>query len=265
MVELTREVRCFWHSGNAAANRAAILNAWAGWPGTQVLAPFLVWRCSLRGPISPETDYLCNVKWVDQIVRGQFERTRDRHPPTHPPGPIGLLGDVYASVRTEVAAAGTIELTRLEMDLSPFLQFAIESREDQMVCVTHEYEFSAAHRLHHHGWSVEENQTVYGKCNNPHGHGHNYVVQVTWKLPRTAEPTLSLETWDAVVKQHVIERLDHRHLNVEVPPFDRLNPTVENIAVTIWDWLVEKFAPPLQLHNVRVYETPKTWADYCGS
>jgi 6-pyruvoyltetrahydropterin/6-carboxytetrahydropterin synthase len=62
----------------------------------------------------------------------------------------------------------------------------------------------------------------------------------------------------------VIDRLDHRYLNVEVPPFDRLNPTVEHIAVTVWQWLSGQFPGESRLENVRVYETPKTWADFAG-
>ncbi len=265
MIELTREVRCFGDSGPDAAHERPLLNAWAGGPATDCLAPFLVWRCTLRGPISPETDYLCNVKWIDQLVRGQLQRTGRNTPSVAPRRPIPTLAMMYAACRDEVAAAGPLTLARFELALSPYLRFAIEPPEESMVSVTHEYEFSASHRLHHLGFSEQQNRAVYGKCNNPHGHGHNYVVQVTWKLPIANEGDLALSACDAVVKREVIDRLDHRYLNAEVPPFDQLNPTVENIAVTVWNWLEHHFPEPMQLQQIRVYETPKTWADYRGA
>ena len=126
------------------------------------------------------------------------------------------------------------------------------------ISLTQEFEFSAAHRLHCESMSAESNREYFGKCNNPNGHGHNYVVAVTVAYP---DENFSLPQFETLVKRHVIDHLDHKLLNLDVPEFTNVNPSVENIAAVIWRLLKESPSPP-NLHNVRVYETPKTWADY---
>lgn len=133
-----------------------------------------------------------------------------------------------------------------------------------MVRISQQFEFSASHRLHNHALSDEENQRLYGKCNNPHGHGHNYVLELAVEMPEGDAAQYSTCATEQIVKTKIIDRLDHKHLNLEVPPFDRLNPTVENIAVTIWGWLADDFRGGCRMARVRVYETPKTWADFSG-
>jgi 6-pyruvoyltetrahydropterin/6-carboxytetrahydropterin synthase len=204
------------------------------------------------------------VKWLDEIVRDQVVQSLSVLSRSQPMYPVPLLVSWYAATDKSVAQTARLRLARLQLAVSPFLTFEIDSSNAAMVRVTHEYEFSASHRLHNAQRSPEENRRMYGKCNNPHGHGHNYVLQVTWQLPASQGDELALETYDAIVKQTVIDRLDHRYLNMEVPPFDQVNPTVENIALAIWQWLSERFAAPIQLYNVRVYETAKTWADCNG-
>jgi len=134
-----------------------------------------------------------------------------------------------------------------------------------MVRLSQKFEFSATHRLHNPALSDEENCRVYGKCNNPHGHGHNYEVQVTLRGTPDATGTLvDVPQFERVVGATVIERLDHRNLNVEVPAFrDGLIPSVENIAMTIYRMLKPKFdGTRAQLASVTVWETPKTWCEY---
>lgn len=134
-----------------------------------------------------------------------------------------------------------------------------------MVMVTQAFEFSAAHRLFSKHLSDEENLKVFGKCANPNGHGHNYVLEVTvaGKPDQKNESFIELEHLEQIVKQHVIDALDHKNLNVDCEEFADLNPTVENIARVIW----EKLNPVLttvSLRTVRLYETPKTCAEYGG-
>lgn len=130
-----------------------------------------------------------------------------------------------------------------------------------MLTITQQFEFSAAHRLHCAALTEPQNRELFGKCNNPHGHGHNYVVEVTID-GGDPEPggTLPLSSLNQIVRARVIDRLDHRHLNLEVTEFRDANPTVECIAEVIWGWLDGQLAPS-RLRKVRVYETPKTWAD----
>jgi len=133
------------------------------------------------------------------------------------------------------------------------------------VYLTRKAEFSASHVYHNPAFSPEQNRAVFGKCNNPNGHGHNYVLEVTVKGevdPRTGF-VLDLKQLKDVLHQEVLEAFDHRHLNLEVPEFKNLIPTTENIAIATW----KRLAPKLKvgsLHRVRVYETPDLFVDFYG-
>ena len=133
------------------------------------------------------------------------------------------------------------------------------------VYLTRKAEFSASHVYHNPTLSPEENRAVFGKCNNPHGHGHNYVLEVTVKGevdPRTGF-VLDLKQLKDVLHREVLEAFDHRHLNLEVPEFKNQIPTTENIAIAIW----KRVAPKLKvasLHRVRVFETPDLFVDFYG-
>lgn len=132
-----------------------------------------------------------------------------------------------------------------------------------MVELTQCFEFSASHRLHVPHLSEEENRRVFGKCNNPGGHGHNYQVEVTVAgdvSPKTGA-VLPLPEFESIVKREVIDRFDHKHLNTDTLEFAELNPSVENIARRVWE-LLEGKVSPAKLRRVRVWETAKTYAEY---
>ena len=129
------------------------------------------------------------------------------------------------------------------------------------------YRFAASHRLHSPHLSEEENCRVFGKCNNPYGHGHNYVLEVT--LEGEPDPVtgmvLDLKKLKELVQDEVVEKYDHRFLNFEVPPFDHVVPTPENIAIDVWGRLKPHLAGNgVRLHGVRVYETSDLYVDYFG-
>jgi 6-pyruvoyltetrahydropterin/6-carboxytetrahydropterin synthase len=134
-----------------------------------------------------------------------------------------------------------------------------------MIYVTRRAEFSASHFYHNPNLTPEENRRIFGKCNNPLGHGHNYTVEVTVAGPvnPTTGMVLDLKEVKALVEQEVLQRMDHKFLNKEVPAFASKLPTTENIAVEIWNWLAPKLAFG-KLHQIRVYETPDLYADYYG-
>jgi 6-pyruvoyltetrahydropterin/6-carboxytetrahydropterin synthase len=133
--------------------------------------------------------------------------------------------------------------------------------------VTQQYEFAAAHRLHCPEWTEQQNREVFGKCNHPSGHGHNYRLEVTlrWEASQSSPRGAANGTWseqvNEVVNRHVIEKVDHRFLNLDLEVFRDLNPTVENIARVVFEWLDGKFPRGLQLVGVKVYETDKTWSE----
>lgn len=134
-----------------------------------------------------------------------------------------------------------------------------------MVYLTRKAEFSASHYYHNPELSAEENLRLFGKCNNPHGHGHNYTLEVTVKGkvdPRSGF-VVDLKELKTVLEREVLTAMDHRFLNKEVPEFLHSIPTTENLAIAIWKRLCPKLERA-ELHRVRVYETPDLFADYYG-
>jgi len=134
-----------------------------------------------------------------------------------------------------------------------------------MVYLTRRAEFSASHYYHNPQLSPEENQRLFGKCNNPHGHGHNYTLEVTVRGavdPRSGF-VMDLAELKETLNREVLDAMDHRFLNKEVPEFRDRIPTTENLAIAIW----QRLKPKLQvaeLHRVRVYETPDLFVDFYG-
>jgi 6-pyruvoyltetrahydropterin/6-carboxytetrahydropterin synthase len=125
--------------------------------------------------------------------------------------------------------------------------------------------FCASHRLHSPQLSDEENRRVFGKCNHPNGHGHNYELQVTVRGeidPRTGM-ILNLTVLKAAMEEAILRHVDHRHLNLDVEAFRDVNPTAENMAVVFWR-LLEPKLPRGALHEVRILETENNFAAYRG-
>jgi len=134
--------------------------------------------------------------------------------------------------------------------------------KDAMIRITRKVEFSASHFYHNPNFSAEENRRVFGKCNNPHGHGHNYTLEVT--IAGEPDPAtgmvLDLKELKDILQREVMDRMDHRHLNYEVPELAGKIPTCENIATVVWQLLEPKITRG-KLDRVRVYESPNLFAD----
>ena len=133
--------------------------------------------------------------------------------------------------------------------------------------LTRKAEFSASHVCASPSLNDEENQALYGPAANPNGHGHNYVLEVTVEgetNPLTGM-VFDLRELKQVIHEEVVDPMDHRFLNREVPPFDRVVPTTENIAIEIWRRLARRIdRPEVHLRNVRLYETSDLYVDYGG-
>ena len=134
--------------------------------------------------------------------------------------------------------------------------------------ITRRVEFSASHTCLNPGLSAAENRSLYGEDANPNGHGHNYIVEVSLE----GEPdgitgmVIDLKDVKEILNREVIDPMDHRHLNFEVAPFDRIVPTTENLAVEIWRRLDPHFSTgPARLKNIRLYETDDLYVDYSGN
>ena len=134
---------------------------------------------------------------------------------------------------------------------------------NQKTAVYRKEHFNSAHRLHLPQWDDATNTAVFGKCNNPHYHGHNYelVVKVVgYPDPQTGY-VMDMKILSDVIKQEVIERFDHRNLNEDCVEFKQLNPTAENIARVIWQLLRNKIDEQLEL-QIRLYETERNFVEY---
>jgi len=133
------------------------------------------------------------------------------------------------------------------------------------VKVSRKANFNAAHRLYRPDWSFEKNDAVFGKCNNPNYHGHNYdlIVSVTGEIDQRTGFVMDLKVLKDLIKEHVEEALDHKNLNKDVPEFEDLNPTAENIAVVIWNKIRPHIEKTKELEVV-LYETPRNFVTYSG-
>lgn len=134
-----------------------------------------------------------------------------------------------------------------------------------MIYLTRKCEFSASHYYHNPALSADENRRLFGKCNNPNGHGHNYTLEVTVKgeLDPRSGFVMDLKDLKELLNREVMDAFDHRFLNKELPEFAQRMPTTENIAISIWKRLEPRLSGA-RLHRVRVYETQDLFADFYG-
>ncbi len=133
------------------------------------------------------------------------------------------------------------------------------------VTVSRKAHFNAAHRLHNPNWTEEKNRTVFGKCNNPNFHGHNYelIVSVTGEIDQETGFVVDIKVLADLVKEFIEERFDHKNLNLDTDEFAHLNPTAENIAVVCWNLLRPKIDDDKKL-SVVLYETPRNFVEFHG-
>lgn len=131
------------------------------------------------------------------------------------------------------------------------------------VKVSRKEHFNAAHRLHNPAWSDQENQRVFGKCSNPNYHGHNYelIVSLTGEPDASTGYVYDMKKLSDLVRNEVIQKFDHRNLNLDTDYFKSLNPTAENIAVVIWKILREQIEDKLDL-KITLYETERNFVEY---
>ncbi len=133
------------------------------------------------------------------------------------------------------------------------------------VTVSRKAHFNSAHRLYRKDWSMEQNNTIFGKCNNPNYHGHNYelIASVTGEIDQETGFVIDVKILKDIIKKEIEDAFDHKNLNLDVPEFKDLNPTAENIAVVIHQKIKAKLASNLDL-EVTLYETPRNFVTYSG-
>ena len=136
-----------------------------------------------------------------------------------------------------------------------------------MVFVTRIEHFNAAHKLFNPGWSKEKNESVFGKCANENWHGHNYELHVTVKGEVSPDTgfVIDAKKLSAIIKEFVLEELDHKNLNLDVGFLKGKMCSTENLAIEIWKQLISQLPENVQLHSVKLYETPRIFVEYFGN
>ncbi len=135
-----------------------------------------------------------------------------------------------------------------------------------MVYLTRIEHFNAAHRLYNPEWSAEQNEAVFGKCANGNWHGHNYELYVTVKGQPDPDTgfVFDVKKLSNIIQQHILEQLDHRNLNLDVPFMQHKLCSTENLAIAIWEQLEPHLPDTIKLHCIKLYETPRIYVEYFG-
>jgi 6-pyruvoyltetrahydropterin/6-carboxytetrahydropterin synthase len=242
-------------------------NSFASKPAGEGLSIFFELLVEVIGEVEPATGFVVDVTDIDSNVRkfavpvfaGRI-RT-DFHRCKHI-GFFDIAEILKSSCQRLSDKFGKARLGKLSLKLNPFRKIAIDSEDLQMVYFSEKFEFAATHKLWNTDFSEQRNFEIFGKCANPTGHGHNYVVEVTIKiLPE--KDNFCIGEFEEVIDDELIKVVDHKNLNADVAAFGKTNPTVENIAAFAWDKLVGKFGKA-SLHCVTVWETDKTYSSYYG-
>lgn len=214
-----------------------------------------------EGAIDTESGMVVNIKWMDDILQDLVVKRFDQkslpdeieyfqsNPTT--------LESILAYLQPQIQhALDPLDVVEMKLEESELL-YGEWIKQDKMTLLTRTYEFAASHRLHVPTLSDEENIAQFGKCNNPQGHGHNYIleVSVTGEINQETGMMVSLEELDRVVEKEVVDRYDHKNLDYDVPELAGKNTTSELVTLAIFDRLKGKL--PAELVRVRVYETAR--------
>ena len=265
MHKLSRQVR--FSINPFLPNQSFGFNSFASEPAGEGLSIFFELCVELVGEVEPATGFVANVIDIDKSVREYVvpifaERIsedflRGKH--------IGLSGIAellrlaWGQLADKFTAA---KMSKLSLKLNPFRTVEVDCEDCKVIYFSEKFEFAATHKLWNEDFSAERNLEVFGKCANPAGHGHNYVVEVTVRAP-AGEDGFHIGEFERIVNDELIQLLDHKNLNAEVAQFSKTNPTVENIAAFAWKRLTGKFGESA-LHCVTVWETDKTSCSYYG-
>jgi 6-pyruvoyltetrahydropterin/6-carboxytetrahydropterin synthase len=265
MHKLTREVRFSINPFLAEENEG--FNSYASKPAGEGLSIFLELSVELVGEVESATGFIVNVADIDNSVR-EFavpvfaEKIRKDFLQAQHTGFFALAELLKSAWNILADQFGTARLNKLSLKLNPFRKMAIDLKDPEMIYFSEKFEFAAMHKLWNDDFSEGRNLDVFGKCANPAGHGHNYIVEVTIKTPERKNG-FNISDFEKIVDNELIKLVDHKNLNADVSHFSKTIPTVENITVFAWKKLEGKFGQAA-LHCVTVWETDKTYCSYFG-
>ena len=281
LVGLTRTVRfCVNDPPRGSAPRAeaateavgsrSAANGFGGRPAMAGLGRYYELDVRCAGAPDPVTGYLVNIKDVDVAARRAaipIVELACRTAPSTEPGEI--VGTLIPRLDAELGGI----VTGVTWRLTPTYSVSAEKHDMGVITIRQRFDFAASHRLHVESLSDDDNRRIFGKCNNPSGHGHNYQVEpaVDVRLDESGRLGFSLAQLEALTDRCVVERFDHKHLNTDTSEFSGaggVNPSVEHIAAVCYELLAEPVrvasAGVARLRAVTVWETDRTCAVYEG-
>ena len=266
VVELTRTIR-FCLDGQSSVTQGLAggrHNTFSAWPAMRGLGRYYELHVHCRGEADAKTGYFINIKHIDAAVRSTILPHLDSVVASAVSTAALPMGELMREMIDLLQPKLNQSVIELQFQLTPFHRLSIRSHDMSHVLIRQQFEFSAAHRLHVPGYSEQRNREIFGKCNNPSGHGHNYKLEVCIRSPIDPRGHICpVEKLDELIDAAVIQKLDHKHLNVDVPQFASLNPSVENIAKVIHEMLKPALpALGVELEEVSVWETGKTVCTY---
>jgi len=241
-------------------------NSYTSKPAGEGLAIFFALWVELAAEVDPETGFVVNVVEIDKVVRSlSVPVVSDFIKDRYSKGQTVLLDDLYSLLRKVAPVIddnfANAKLLSMTLELNPFRKITIELENDKMAYFSEKFEFAAMHKLWNESFSDEKNFEVFGKCANPSGHGHNYVIEVT--VEKDSDELFSIGSFEKCVSEEFVDLVDHKNLNVDVEYFSQKIPTVENIAVFAWESLCKKIAG-VRLSGVTVWESDRTCCSYRG-
>lgn len=220
----------------------------------------------VKGKLDRSSGIVVNITDIDKVVKkfvqkeldGKFLNKENDYFKKNIPTTENIATFIWNSIDGKIDNCHLHKIRLREND-----SLYSEKERSSMVRLTRKYHFCTAHRLHSEHLSNEENIAIFGKCNNPFGHGHNYYLEVT--VSGNPDPVTgmieNLSDIDRIVDQEIMQKFDHKHLNLDTEEFKDLNPTSENVAVVIWDLLEPKLP---KLFKVGLFETEKNYFEYLG-
>lgn len=269
-VRLTRRVTFssghrYWFSSLSTDENKALFGPWA--------SPYnhghnYVLDVTIAGRVEPSTGMVVNIKTLDDVVRERVVALLDQKSlndevpffQERAPSVENILEMVRTILTAPSVLPGGTELAGLRVEETPLLYGeSMNQKGIWTTSITRVYEFAAAHRLHSEALSHAENLDLFGKCNNPSGHGHNFVLEVSveGQPDRRTGMIANIQEIDDVVNNLIVERFDHKHLNVDIPEFEGKVVTSEVLAEEIFQALEGKL--PAKLSRVRLFETARSY------
>ncbi|MCB9844415.1 MAG: 6-carboxytetrahydropterin synthase [Phycisphaeraceae bacterium] len=214
------------------------------------------------GPLDPHAGYLIDIQTIDAAVREQVAPIFFNAQTADPSIPAwSLLPSLLAAAREAIP----VPVASLMLHLTPYHCVEMGDHTGDSALVRMRFDFAASHRLHCDSLSDEENRRRFGKCNYPNGHGHNYQFEPCIELSPDADGVSAdaFRALEQVAREQILDRYDHRHLNLDAPEFGPLgvNPTVENIARVFYERIgpvIAQRCPGARLRSVTVWETDRT-------